>query len=108
MAAVAAVGCEAARIERVGLLPQPLMAVNDPRPDRDEIARFDLLVPEPIVGDRFAVEPRDRRVEAQRFLDDRAQQRQPVGKRRVDAATERVPRLARHFLLQLGLLGEQI
>jgi hypothetical protein len=71
---------EALRVEYVGLVPQPFVPVDDPRPDGDQVAGPNLMFAEPVLGDGFAIEARDRRVEPQRFLENRAQQRQAIRK----------------------------
>src|SRR5690242_21488721 len=68
-------GGEALRVERVGLIPELAVAMDDPRPDGHQVTRPDLVLAQRVGRDRFPIEARDGRVKPQRFLEDRAQQR---------------------------------
>jgi hypothetical protein len=56
-------------VESVRILPQRWAAMNEPGPDRYDIARRDLFTTEPVCGDSLPVEARNRWVQAQGLLD---------------------------------------
>ena len=70
---------EAFDLERVGIVPQLAVPVQDPGPDGDDVARPHLPFAEPVGADRLAVEPRYRRIEPQAFAEEQAKPRHAFG-----------------------------
>jgi hypothetical protein len=100
-----ALGPEAVGVEAVRILPQPLVAVEELGPQRDDVARRHRLLTEPVRAGRLAVHARGGRVEAKRLLEHPAEQRQTIGKAGVvDARRQRRPGLLGRALLPFRLL----
>ena len=59
-------------VERVRIGPQLLVTVEDPRPDRDDVARFHRPLAEPVRTDCLPVEPRHGRIKPQRLAEELA------------------------------------
>jgi hypothetical protein len=59
---------EALRIEAVGVVPQRLVAVQDPGPDADIVALLYGEIAELVVGQGLAIDARRGRVKPERFL----------------------------------------
>ena len=85
---------QSGRDERIGLVPKLAVAVQQPRPDRDDIARLHVRIAQSVGTDRLPVESRHRRIETERFHPEQPQSRGPLGDI-VRASGERVAALRR-------------
>ena len=99
-------GGETSRIEPVRIVPQFAMAMEQPGPDRNDVARAHLMLPEPVRLDCLSVEARRRGLESKGLLDDPPKQGQPIGQRRIfRPRRQRLLRLGRRLSLKLPLLA---
>lgn len=100
---------EAIGVETLGILPVIGMAMEHVRAEADDRAGLDVVVAEPIGGDRLALEDPRGRIEAQRFVEDTTRELEglDVLEDRVAIAEHRRG-LVSHAALDVGVLREEM
>src|SRR5580692_2322438 len=80
--ALAHVGKKARRIEALGLIPETMMAMQNPGRDHDPRPRVDLMARDLILADGLAGDRGRRRIKTQRLLDHRLGDDEPIERER--------------------------